>query len=90
MTLVGREVVASGKWELSLLNQRRFPPLTTGLLGITGSGLMGEVHVEGCPGISSIVLEKSSSISSTMLGPVAISLGHSVMECGEEIGINDH
>ena len=55
-----------------------------------GGGLLGEVCAESCSGILSIVLEKSSSISSTMLGLVAISLGHSVTECREEIGINDH
>ena len=90
MTVVGREAVASGKCELSLLDWRGFPPLATGLLGATGGGLPGEVHAEDCSGISSIVLEKSSSISSAMLGPVPISLGHSVMECGEEICINNH
>ena len=83
-------VVGSGKWELSLLGQRGLPPLATGLLGAMGGGLLGEVHAESCPGILSIVLEKSSCISSTMLGPVAVSMGHSVMECREEIYINDH
>ena len=72
MTLVGREVVASSKWELSLLDQKGFPPLATRLLGTMGGSLLGEVHAESCPGILVIVLEKSSSISSAMLGPVAI------------------
>ena len=89
MTFVAREAVASGKWELSLLDWRGFPPLAVGLLGAMGGGLLGEVCAESYPGVSSIVLEKSSSISSAMLGPVAISLGHSVTECGEDISIDD-
>ena len=55
-----------------------------------GTGLLGEICTKGCSNISSIVLEKSPSISSAMLGPVAISLGYSVMECWVEISIDDH
>ena len=55
-----------------------------------GTGLLGEICTEGCPYVLSIVLEKSPSISSAMLGPVAMSLGYSVTECGLEIGVDDH
>ena len=51
------------------------PLLAAGVLGAMGTGLLGEIHTEGCPKISSIVLEKSPSISSAMLGLVAISHG---------------
>ena len=90
MTLVGREAIASGKLELSLLNWKGLPLLATGVLCATGPGLLGEIHAEGCPHISSIALEKSPCISSAMLGLVAISLGHSVTECRVELGIDDH
>ena len=83
-------MVASGTLELSLLDQRGLPLLAIGLLGAMGGGPLGEVCAGGCPGISYIVLDKSSSISSAMLGLVAISLGHSMMECREEIGVNNH
>ena len=46
--------------------------------------------MEDSPGILNIGFNRSSSISSIMLGPVTISLGHSVMECGEETSVNDH
>ena len=45
--------------------------------------------MEGSPGIANIGFDRRSSISSIMLGPVAISLGHSVTECGEGAGIDD-
>ena len=44
-----------------LLDWRGFPPLAAGLLGAMGGGLLGEVDAESCPGVSSIVPEKSSS-----------------------------
>ena len=65
------------------------PLLAAGVLDAMGAGLLGEIHTEGCPEESSIALERIPSISSTMLGPVAISLGYSVTECGVEIGIDD-
>ena len=46
--------------------------------------------MEDSPGILNIGFDKSSSISSIMLGPVTTLLGHSVMECGEETSVNDH
>ena len=59
--------------------------------GRSASGcLLGELCTEDSPGISNIGFNKSSSISSVMLGPVTTSLGHSVMECGEETGVNDY
>ena len=60
------------------------------MLDAMGTGLLGEIHTEGCPNELSIVLERIPSISSAMLGPVAISLGYSVTECGVEMGIDDH
>ena len=45
--------------------------------------------MEDPPAISNIGFDKRSSISSIMLGPVTISLGHSVTQCGEETSIND-
>ena len=45
--------------------------------------------MEGSPGIANIGSNRRFSISSVMLGLVAISLGHSVMECEEETSIND-
>ena len=46
--------------------------------------------MEYSPGISNIGFDKSSSISSVMLGPVTTLLGHSVTECGEETSVNNH
>ena len=45
--------------------------------------------MEGSPDIVNIGFDRRSSISSIMLGLVAISLGHSVTECGEETSIDD-
>ena len=85
-TLEGMGVTAScnpGSGEFSFL-------LPIGL-GRSASGyLLGELHMEDSPGISNIWFDKSSSIPYIMLGPVTTSLGHSVKECGEETGVNDH
>ena len=89
-THVGMEVAASGNLEVSLLVQGGTSPLpATGLLGATSGGLLGEVHMEGSPGVVNRGFDRRSSISSIMLGPVAISLGHSITECREETSIND-
>ena len=53
-------------------------------------GLLGELHMEDSPGILNTGFDKSSFISFIMLGPVTTLLGCSVMECGEETGVNDH
>ena len=91
MTCVGREAVASGKLgTISPESEGTSPLLATGVLDAMGAGLLGEIHMEGCHNVSSIVLERIPSISSIMLGPVAISLGYSVTECGVEIGIDNH
>ena len=47
-------------------------------------GPLREVHIEGSPGVLNIGFDKRSSVSSIMLGLVAISQGHSVTECREE------
>ena len=46
--------------------------------------------MEDSPGISNMGFDTRSVISSVRLGPVTTSLGHSVMECGEETSIDDH
>ena len=48
------------------------------------------MNVENSPGILNIGFNKRSAISSIRLGPVTTSLGHSVMECGEETSVNGH
>ena len=61
-----------------------------GVLGATGGGLLGETGTRDCSDVLDNVLDKSFSTSSPMLSLVTVSLGHSVTECGEEIGIDDH
>ena len=63
--------------------------LATALLAVSGD-LLGEVCMEGLPGMSNVEFDRRPSNSSIMLGPMVISLGHSITECGEETGINDH
>ena len=50
----------------------------------------GELQVEHSPGISNMGFDKRSVIFSVRLGPVTTSLGHSVTECGEGTGVNNH
>ena len=46
--------------------------------------------MEDSPGILNMGFDKSSSISSIMLGPVTTSLGHYVTKCREETSVDDH
>ena len=55
-----------------------------------GGGFLGETGTPDCPGMLDNVPDKSLSTSSSMLGLVMVSLGHSVTECGEEIGVDDY
>ena len=43
----------------------------------------------GCSELSVIAIDSSSSISFVMLGWETMSLGHSMTECGDEIGVED-
>ena len=53
-------------------------------------GLLGETGAKDCSGVLDNVQDKSFSTSSSKLGLVTVSLRHSVTECGEEIGADDH
>ena len=66
-----------------------FPLLVAGMLRAMDVGLLGEIHTERVLAILSIVLDKSSSISIAMQGWVTMLLGHSMTECGDEIGFEN-
>ena len=55
-----------------------------------GGGLLGKLGAKYCSGVLDKAPDKNFSTSSSMLGLVTASLGQSVTECGEEIGINDY
>ena len=86
----GMEVAASGNPGVPLLDWGVLLLAGLGLRRTTSGGLLGELCMEDSPCISNIGFDKRSSISSIMLGPVTTLLGHSVMECREETGVNDH
>ena len=84
MTPVGKEAFPSGKLDLSI------PPLAVGTSKAMGVGLLEEMPMGCCPDVLGIALDRSSSISVIMLGQGTISLGHSMTECRDEIGIENH
>ena len=93
MTLVGREVVALDKLESGIISPKSggfFSLLAAGVLGTMSGGLLGETSAQNCFGMLDNAPDKSLSTSSSMLGLVTVSLGHSVTECREEIGIDNH
>ena len=61
-----------------------------GAIGAMSVGLLGEISVGGCSELSGIANDNSSSISIVMLGWETRSLGYSVTECGDQIGVEDH
>ena len=65
-------------------------PLAVGTSGAMDVGFPGETTTGSCPDVWSFALEKSSSISVVMLEQGTISLGHSMTEHGDEIGIKNH
>ena len=64
-------------------------PLAVGAFGARDVGLLREMPMGGCSEVSSIAIDRSSSISIVMLGSETISLGHSMTECGDKIGVED-
>ena len=65
-------------------------PLAAGAFGAMGVGLLREMPMGSCSGLSGIAIDRSSSISVVMLGWETISLWYSVTECRDEICVEDH
>ena len=64
-------------------------PLIVGTFGAMDAGPLEELPPGRCSEVSGIAIDSSSFISIVMLGQETISLGHSVAECGDEIGIEN-
>ena len=65
--------------------------LAVGMFGAMDVGLLGEMPTGSCSELSGTVIDRSSSsISIAILGQETISLGHSVTECRDEIGVKNH
>ena len=64
-------------------------PLIIGTFGAMDAGLLGEMPTGSCSEVSGIAIDSSSSISILMLGQETLSLGHSMAECRDGIGIEN-
>ena len=64
-------------------------PLAIGAFGAMDVDLLGGMPMGSCSEVLGIAIDRSSYISVVMLGQETISLGHSVTECGDEIGVKN-